>query len=211
MAHTIWKLIGIAAVIGLIGWIWFTRPEAPSDPARPDTASTMGRTPVEHPAVPPSPFLASHESRSVSRPDAEDVAPEFHIELERLKRQVAEHPDDASSRLKLAQMLQDGHQEAAAIVEYRTYLAQVPHSREAWLDLAKAQASVGDWSTALETCDSLLVRFPDDPSGLYNKGAVLANLNRPADARAFWIRAQSQDEDVQIKKMAELAISRLEN
>jgi len=110
--------------------------------------------------------------------------------------------------LKLARLLQDGHQTEQAVIEYRRYLRLVPGSREGWLDLAKAYGVLRNWPDALSATDSLLVHFPDDPSGLYNRGAVLANLGRMAEAREMWRKVEQQDVDPQMKKMAELAISR---
>jgi len=175
------------------------------------TAAVENRPPARsHPGSRPgSLLLPSHESKSKSLPDADDVDPSFHVGLEQLRKRVADDSTDASSVLKLARLLQDAHQTEEAITEYRRYLRLTPGSREAWLDLAKTYGSLGNWTEALTASDSLLAHFPDDPSGLYNKGAVLANLGRAAEARAAWLKVEQQDDDPQMKKMAELGLSRL--
>lgn len=154
-------------------------------------------------------FLPSHKSLARSAPDAGDVGPSFHVRLEQLRERVAADSTDAASVLELARLLQDGHRIEEAVVTYRRHLRLEPQSRDGWLDLAKAYGSLGRWHDALSASDSLLVRFPDDPSGLYNRGAVLANLGRKAEARQMWLKVSRQEADPQMQKMAEAALSRL--
>ncbi|HLE56618.1 MAG TPA: hypothetical protein VJB15_05990, partial [Rhodothermia bacterium] len=99
MLRTIWRPVVIATAVGVAIVIWINRGPAQIISAE----STVADRPEQpHPTSGPdrlSPFLASHESRAVDRPDADDVAPSFHIELQRLKTYVTEHPGDTNARL----------------------------------------------------------------------------------------------------------------
>ncbi len=183
-----------------------------NDPAPPPSQVESQQRQSPHPTTAPvgrSPFLASHEQQAKA-PSKGDVDPSFHVSVEQLKSQVQDEPRNAEAVLQLARLLQDSHQLDSAATAYERYLSMNPLSREAWLDLAQVYGSLGEWPKALSACDSLLARYPDDPSGLYNKGAVFANLGIMHEATDLWEHVKNQTADPQMAKMAELALRRVQ-
>ena len=199
----------LAGFLLLAGAWFFLQPAAPEPaattpppaaaPARTGSPTSFGRTP----------FLTTHEPAPAVAPDAANVAPSFHVEMEDLKRRLDAAPEDTAALLRLARLKQDGHQTDEAIAYYRRYLARAPDARQAWLDLAQSLGQLERWDEALEATEALLERFPNDPAGLYNLGAVHANAGRPAEARAVWERVAAQDGDATLRAMAASALQRL--
>ncbi len=156
-----------------------------------------------------SPFLTTHEPSAAFTPDADNIAPSFHVALEALRRNLEKAPQDTTLLLRMARLMQDGHKTEEAAAYYRRYLALHPQGRQAWLDLAQCYGALERWDEALATTQDLLQRFPDDPAGLYNLGAVYANTGRIEEARAAWQRVVAQARNPEMKTMAQSALKRL--
>ncbi len=196
-------------LLGAVAWLfWHPSQSPPPQTANPHVAGPA--TAAGGPAVSGrSPFLTSHEPGAAFTPDADNVAPSFHVELEALRRNLDNSPQDTTLLLRLARLTQDGHQTEEAVGYYRRYLALHPQGRQAWLDLTQCLGALERWAEALETTQAMLGRFPDDPAGLYNLGAVYANTNRFGEAREAWQRVAAQTQDPAMKTLAEGALQRL--
>jgi tetratricopeptide (TPR) repeat protein len=211
MSDTVKKTLIIAVAAGAALWAFLATTSDRQSDQLIESAPSQPPSPAAHAPVQRSPFLASHEQLTTSPDVAEEVTPSFHLELEQLRARIQENPVDTASILRLAHLLHDSHQLPDAVDAYRSYLTIVPGSRAGWIDLTRALGETGDWKTALAAVDTLLTRFPNDPSGLYNKGAILANMGERDSARSYWDLARRQHEDPGIQKMAETAIGRLDD
>lgn len=202
---------GIVTTFLLLAVIWFVQQPAGSERATVRGPST-GSVPVQRVQALPlgeNPFLPTHEQRAAFVPDAENLAPTFHAEMETLKQRLAEAPKDTAALLRMARLKQDGHSTEEAVVYYQRYLDLHPETRSVWLDLAQNLGALKRWEEALVATEEMLMHFPDDPGGLYNLGAIHANKNRMKEAREVWERAAGQDADARIRSMAEHALRRI--
>ncbi len=144
------------------------------------------------------------------QPTAENVDPTFHARLMALTQEVEAAPRDTSKLIELARMHQDGHQLAEAAEVYRRVLDIVPGHRQSHLDLALCYSELGQWQDALATMEGMLEQFPDDPSALYNLGAIYANQGQYDEAEGIWRRVQAQTDDVHLASQAAASLSQLE-
>ncbi len=119
-------------------------------------------------------------------PSADNVDPSFHARLMTLKEQLEAAPEDTTALLQAARLEQDAHQLPAAAEHYERFLALHPRNHQVWLDLANVLAGDERWDDALRASESMLEHYPDDPSAMYNLGAIHANQGRPDEARRWW-------------------------
>ncbi|MEZ4699289.1 MAG: tetratricopeptide repeat protein [Rhodothermales bacterium] len=142
-------------------------------------------------------------------PDKSNVNPSMHSQLEALRMRLVETPDDTTHLFRFARLLQDAHQPEEAARNYKHYLALHPENRQVWLDLTQTYGELEQWDEALRTVDDMLARYADDPSGLYNKGAILANTSRFEEARAIWTKVADQIDDPDVAVMARHSLQKL--
>jgi tetratricopeptide (TPR) repeat protein len=143
-------------------------------------------------------------------PSAENVDPVVHARLMTLRRQVEEAPADTSLLLELARMEHDAHQFEPAVATYERLIEVAPGHRQAYLDMAQTLVTLDRWDDAGSAMERLLARYPDDPSGLYNLGAILAKQGNYAAARPLWTRVASQTTDAELAQQATSSLVELE-
>ena len=144
-------------------------------------------------------------------PNASNVTRSATEQLDALRMRVAKAPEDTTHIFRLARLLHDGHQVEEAARYYKHYLALRPQNRQAWLDAAQCLAQTKRWEEAEETIASMLVHYPDDPTGLYNLGAIYANQSRVEEARRVWQPLARQVLDATIAEMAQTSLYRLDS
>ena len=143
-------------------------------------------------------------------PSADNVAPSFHAQLMTLQEAVEEAPADTARLLALARFQQDGHQLAEAADTYERVLAVAPEHRQAHLDLALVYAELGRPADARRITEALLDRYPDDPSGRYNLGALHANAGDYDEARRLWDGVAAQADDPSLAAQARASLDQLD-
>lgn len=144
-------------------------------------------------------------------PSALNVTRSTTKQLDALRMRVVESPEDTMHVVRLARMLQNAHQPDEASKYFKHYLALRPENRQAWLDLAQNLAELKRWEEAQKAMESMLTHFPDDPSGLYNLGAIYANQARIEEARQIWTQVATQSSDLSVAEMAASSIDRLKS
>jgi tetratricopeptide (TPR) repeat protein len=164
---------------------------------------------LRRPAAPPDPVAVTPVEGGPA-PSAQNVDPVVHARLMSLRREVEAAPADTSLLYELARMEHDAHQFEAAVGTYERLIAVAPHHRQAYLDLAQSLVSLARWDDARGAMERLLTRFPDDPAGLYNLGAIHANQGRYGQARLLWDRVAAQTRDVELARRASESLTELE-
>ena len=143
-------------------------------------------------------------------PSAENVTHSYHIKVQQLTQKLESDPADSSAVLELARYLQDAHQLEQAINYYKRYLETDPSNLQAWLDLAQCFAQLKQWDDALHSTKTILEISPDFPPALYNLGALYANQNRYEEARAWWKKASTQQDNPDISTRATHSLLQLD-
>jgi len=143
-------------------------------------------------------------------PTADNVDPTIHARMMALRAEVEAAPADTAKLVQLARLEHDAHQFEASAATYERVIALAPTHRQAHLDLAQAWAAMGRWDDARQAMERMLDRFPDDPSGLYNLGAILANQGSYAEARPYWERVRAQTADAELARQAAASLEQLD-
>lgn len=144
------------------------------------------------------------------QPSSNNVDPSFHTQLMALQQQVEDAPDDTTHLARLARMQQDGHRMEEAAASYERLIALAPDHRQAHLDLALVYGELGRWDDARRVTRALLAQDGEDPSGLYNLGAIAANTGDYDEARSVWLRVQAQARDAEMAQRATSSLQQLD-
>jgi tetratricopeptide (TPR) repeat protein len=196
----------LALLVGAYVWVTTTgSPTAP--PPTPQAASTPASSSG---TLSESPFLPTHTPQAAFSPSRDNVTPDLHAELATLQQRVAAEPDDAAARLELARLLRDGHQAEDALAHFEQYVALQPGDHQGWLDYAQTLGMLKQWNKAQRVTEAMLEHFPDDPSALYNLGAIHANRGQFAEARRVWTRLTDQQADAVMQAKAAQALQKLD-
>lgn len=162
------------------------------------------------PAIDPgTSTMAIAPSPTDTAPSANNVSSQYQAEIDALTNRLKEVPNDTTHLLRLAVLYQDGHQAKKAIPLYERYLKRHPGNHQAWLDLTSCYGNVSDWNNALNTSKRMLSRFPDDSFGLYNLGAIYANMGRTKEARSEWSRIITLNTNANVVAMATKSLNQL--
>ena len=109
--------------------------------------------------------------------------------LERL-RQIGR--DSAQARFALARALERRGDRGGALREYERSIALRP-SAAAWVQVAGLRRAAGDLEGVVQAFESAVTLAPHQDHLYYELGLVLLRLERPAEARAAFARAQALD------------------
>ncbi len=139
-------------------------------------------------------------------PNKDNVSHDYRVRVARLRAQIEKEPNDSTALISLASLQQDAHKVAEAAANYERYLALNPESRQAWLDLANCYAQMKEWQKAEKTILRMLEHHSDDPAGMYNLGAVYANMGRTDEAVSWWKKTQKQQIDAELSSKAAAAL-----
>ena len=145
---------------------------------------------------------------AASIPSRDNVAPSYHTTEMKLRERLESDSSDSAALSALGRLLQDGHRSAEAAGFLERYAAIAPE-RQILLDLAVAHEAAGDLESARRAIDRLLERFPEDPAGLYDRGAIEANLGNAAGVLSWFERAAEQTADTVTAAAARAALARL--
>jgi len=121
-------------------------------------------------------------------PSASNVHPSVTARIAELTGRVAGGDSSAATLLELARILQDAHRAQDAAGWYAVLLRVSPGSSAVRIDYAQCLASLGKDAEALAQTRRVLAEAPGHPAGLYNAGALHANMGRPDSAAFFWKR-----------------------
>ena len=167
----------------LAGFVLFTlgywMMKAPESPSKVISAQAI---PVSSNAQPASAELAT----------AENVDHQIHLQIFALKEHLADAPADTVKLSQLARLLHDAHQFQEAALYYNRLLEHNPENTQGWLDLANVYAALNDWEGAIHASKSLLAVRPDNPSAMYNLGAIYANQSQMNEAISWWVKVRDQ-------------------
>ena len=163
---------------------------------------------IEHPNS-GSPFVSSHPASNPDIPSGENLSPTYHATIESALSRLQESPQDTTALIQLAHLTHDGHKLEDAVGYYRRYLELHPAGRKAWLDLTKCLGELERWDEALDSANRLFELAPNDPSALYNLGAIHANRGQFELARQVWESLASNSTDPEMARSAKKALTQL--
>jgi Flp pilus assembly protein TadD len=116
-------------------------------------------------------------------------------ELKALEDSLKKNPGHVPILVRMAQIHMDLGDKDQAVRRLREAVEAEPKNPQARLELGRALFESGDVHGAIRETNSLLEMDPYDIDGLYNLGAIYANLGQDDRAREYWTKAVSVDPD----------------
>jgi cytochrome c-type biogenesis protein CcmH/NrfG len=121
-------------------------------------------------------------------PSKTNVTPSFTQQVSELKASIEKNPSNAAHIITLAQLLMDGHQNKEAIAYFEKAALIQPSNDSILLDLAVCYFNEKQYDRSMQATERILRMMKDHPRALYNKGAILATLEKKEEAAAVWKR-----------------------
>lgn len=121
-------------------------------------------------------------------PSKTNVTPSFTQQVSELKASIEKNPSNAAHIITLAQLLMDGHQNKEAIAYFEKAALIQPSNDSILLDLAVCYFNEKQYDRSMQATERILRMKKDHPRALYNKGAILATLEKKEEAAAVWKR-----------------------
>lgn len=187
------KIIFVAAVVGVIAVLLIILSRN-----SPRYAETQVLTPMPD------------TSFSFNAPSKTNVSSSFTDRVEQLKKSTNENPSNAAHLIALAQLLMDGHQNTEAIIYFEKAVALQPKNDSLLLDLSVCYFNEKEYGKALKTTEKILSRQRYHTRALYNKGAILATLDRKNEAVTVWKELMKHNPNSEEAKTVQGHISLLE-
>lgn len=126
-----------------------------------------------------------------------------------LEEELKKKPDHAPILLRLAELEREAGRPAGALPYLRQVLAHESTNEEARLELGRLLYETGDVNGAITETKQLLADHPNQVDGLYNLGAIYANLNRNDLAREYWSKAIASAPASESGKRAKESLAKL--
>jgi tetratricopeptide (TPR) repeat protein len=106
----------------------------------------------------------------------------------RLKKNVAEHPEDAAARVELGNALDDAGDSAGAIAQYREAIRIHPKFARAYRNLALAHIRQGQWAAAESAARDAVRIEPNYVQAQCDLAVALSNQRKAAEATREWMQ-----------------------
>jgi len=149
---------------------------------------------------------------SDTTPSAGNVAHNVKMEIKELAGYVSSHPNDTTHVLRLARLYQDSHEPAKAITLYEQYVKNNKSSGvQPWLDLTNCYGETQQWAKALNATARTLKRFHNNPSALYNQGAIYANMQQYSKARKSWELVLKSNASADVMHITKQSLKKLDS
>jgi len=137
--------------------------------------------------------LLSHTSKSsASTPVEKTQSPTPQNpahERAALEEQLKKNPGHPPILLRMAELESEAGRPAGAVSYLKEALEHDTKNEDARLELGRTLYDTGDVDGAIRETKQLLADHPNQVDGLYNLGAIYANLNRTDLARQYWLQA----------------------
>ncbi|MFA6457096.1 MAG: tetratricopeptide repeat protein [Bacteroidota bacterium] len=143
-------------------------------------------------------------------PSASNVASSFAERIEQLKKSAAANPKNVPHLIALAQLLMDGHRNSEAIVYFEKAALLQPKNDSLLLDLSVCYFNEKNYEKALQITAKILSHDRFYTRALYNKGSILATMERKTEAIAVWKELLRHDPQSEEAKTVRGHISMLE-
>jgi tetratricopeptide (TPR) repeat protein len=163
-------IAGLAA-LGITAAIYFiTAPDAGRElpPAAPPASGENAGLPPDHPPMNAGP------------------TPEQKRMIDDLKAQLANDPENADLKKKLADVLYDANQHAEAVGLYRDYVKLHPDSANARTDMAYSMYQSGDLEGAIAELKDIVAMAGKHQNAAYNL-AMMYVVKRQLDSVKYWM------------------------
>lgn len=111
----------------------------------------------------------------------------------RLKKSVAEHPEDVAARVELGNALDDAGDSAGAIAQYREAIRIDPKFARAYRNLALAHIRQGQWAAAESAARDAVRIEPKNAQARCDLAVALGSQHKAEEAAREWMQAIELD------------------
>ena len=132
-------------------------------------------------------------------------------EINRLREVVGKEPDNLSSLLELANMLEDNGFYNQSTVYYKRYLAKVPRNVDARVDYGVTLFQAGNAQDGISQIKEALKTDPTHQKGLFNLGIIYLNTGQIEKANAAFKKCAKVNPNSEVGKKAEQILQEHQN
>jgi tetratricopeptide (TPR) repeat protein len=152
---------------------------------------------------------AAVSSSSSTAPSSGNSTADRVHELKALEEELAKKPEHPPILLRMAQISSDLGKPADAISYLQRLVKADPKNVDGRLELGRLLYENNDVQGSMRETSKILELNPKQVDALYNMGAIYANLNNSATARAYWNRAVASDPGSDSGKRAREGLEKL--
>ncbi len=143
-------------------------------------------------------------------PSKKNVSQNFYDEIENLKKEIEQSPNDVDKMLKLANFLFDAHKLDEAEFYYKKILSVDKKNISARLYYANLLFPKRDYEKTISLMKEILSIDKKNISAMYNLGALNATINNYEEAKNWWQKVLSIDSTSHDSQMAKDGLKKLE-
>jgi tetratricopeptide (TPR) repeat protein len=136
--------------------------------------------------------LAVHTAAGQASTQAQRLSERVEAVL-RLRKIVAEHPEDVAARVELGNALDDTGDSAGAIAQYREAILRKPDFAPAYRNLALAHIRQGQWAAAESAARDAVRIEPKNAQARCDLAVALGSQHKVDEAAYEWLQAMGLD------------------
>lgn len=142
-------------------------------------------------------------------PGKENVSEGIKHQMEMMKKEVEENPDDTLKIREYADLLTAAHRSEEAVIYYYNILNINPRRIDIINSLAFIYYNKNDFSKASDLISKILLYEPDNTQAMYNLGAIAASSGDKAEARKRWESLIKNYPESEESKLAQSSLKKL--
>jgi tetratricopeptide (TPR) repeat protein len=142
-------------------------------------------------------------------PSSENVSERFKRELNSLKKEVDQNPNDTVALKKYADLLVESHKPQESIALYERILKKNPKRTDILFSLSFVYFNSGDFKKAEEVTNKILLYDKKNIQAQYNLGAIAASGGNSEEARLIWTKLLNEYPNSELTDMARESLKKL--
>jgi Flp pilus assembly protein TadD len=142
-------------------------------------------------------------------PSSQNVSESFKHELNSLKKEADNNPNDTVAVKKYADLLVASHKPHESIALYESILKKNPKRIDILFSLSFVYFNTGDFGKAEEVTNKILHLDRKNQQAQYNLGAIAASNGNSEEARRIWTKLLSENPNSELSSMINESLKNL--
>lgn len=138
-----------------------------------------------------------------------NVSPEFKHQMEQLKKNIDNNPNDTLKIREYANLLAASHQPDEALKYYDMILTKAPKRTDILFEKSKIYYAENKLDEAENVTNSILKLEPENPLAQYNLGAIAATKGDKEKARKIWNEVIKKYPKEEVSELAKKSLEKL--
>ncbi|GAB6283714.1 MAG: hypothetical protein STSR0008_25070 [Ignavibacterium sp.] len=138
-----------------------------------------------------------------------NISPEFKHQMEQLKKNIDDNPNDTLKIREYANLLAASHQPDEALKYYDMILSKAPKRIDILFEKSKIYYAENKLNEAENITNSILKLEPENPLAQYNIGAIAATKGDKEKARKIWNEVIKKYPKEEVSELAKKSLEKL--